>query len=68
MHNVTNYLGRKDWQVENTNDKGCVPLLAGVAVAGKPITNPDGARTIPGWPMPTGPSRPMISLSLVLRA
>lgn len=45
-----------------------LPLFAGVAEAGTPVTNPDGARTIPGWPTPTGPSRPMMSVSLVLLA
>lgn len=48
--------------------RGCIPLLAGVAVAGKPITSPDGARTTPGWATLTGPSRPIMSLSLVLLA
>ena len=44
------------------------PLRAGVAVLGKPITTPDGARTTPGWPTPTGPSRPVVSASLPLLA
>lgn len=48
--------------------RSCIPLLAGVAVAGKPITSPDGARTTPGWATLTGPSRPIMSLSLVLLA
>lgn len=47
---------------------GCVPLFAGAAAAGKPVPNPDGARTIPGWLTLTGPSRLMMSVSLVLLA
>lgn len=47
---------------------GCVPLFAGAAAAGKPVPNPDGARTIPGWLTLTGPSRLMMSDSLVLLA
>lgn len=64
MHNVTLMIVRHlsgDFSVG-------VPLFAGVAVAGKPMTSPDGARTIPGWPTLTGPSRLMVSVSLVLLA
>lgn len=46
--------------------RGYMPLFAGVPVAGK--HNPEGARTIPGWLTLTGPSRPMMSASLVLLA
>lgn len=48
--------------------RGCVPLLAGTAEAGEAVTCPDGARTTPGWATLTGPSRPMMSESLVLLA
>lgn len=46
-------------QVFETN----VPLFAGVAVA---VTNPDGALITPGWSTLTGPSLPMISVSVSL--
>lgn len=48
--------------------RNSVPLLAGADEADKSVTNPDGARTTPGWPMPTGPSRPIMSDSFVLLA
>lgn len=55
---------------ENEDFTGYAPLFVfgGVAVAGTPVINPDGARTTPGWPTPTGPSRPIMSVSLVLLA
>lgn len=54
--------------VEDEDHRGCVPLFAGVAVVVRPVTNPDGARTIPGWLTVTGPSRPIMSDSLTHRA
>lgn len=44
-----------------------LPLVVGTVVE-VPVISPDGARTIPGWPTLTGPSRPMASLSLVVLA
>lgn len=43
-------------------------MAAAVLVASRLDPNPDRARTTPGWATLTGPSRPMMSASLVLLA
>ncbi len=68
VHDINKTIKKKwkAWLKKKKEIRGCVPLFASVAVGETPVTNPDGARTIPGWLTLTGPSRPMMSVSLML--
>lgn len=68
MHDMKNDQEEMYWMKVEIFFRGHVPLFAGAAVPAALVTTPDGARTIPGWLTVTGPSRLMMSLSLVLLA